>query len=181
MKKKSIIILVVIAIVVIIFAVLIKKNSNMKEYLLNETKNANIEEYIVSTKKDEKLQTIFYIKNKKAIQKILDENGNPIDGKNSLVEWEEEIGLNDIFLENMANKNEKARFLFKGIENIDGKDCYKVIVYKDNGKITFYIDKELHYTRRIEYSVKDENNVTQNNKIDYLIDVNLTKKDLFNK
>ena len=193
MKKKKNLIVVIILIIILSLIILFGKNFIMRQYFIYKIENVDYDEYILTTSLNGKKTNISYYSDDIHIFRKYDKNGN-LNNVMKIYDYDKNISYeytinnknysknksNFCEIENMNNFNllsllkneeEKKKFIYKGIEQINNRECYILLFEKDKEDYKIiYLDKELLYTIR-----EEDNYLT----LDYDLDFNLQEKYLF--
>lgn len=178
MKKKKNLIVVIILIIILSLIILFGKNFIMRQYFIYKIENVDYDEYILTTSLNGKKTNISYYSDDIHIFRKYDKNisyeynitnKTYIKNKSNFCEIENMNNFNLLSL--LKNEEEKRKFIYKGIEQINNRECYILLFEKDKEDYKIiYLDKELLYTIR-----EEDNYLT----LDYDLDFNLQEKYLF--
>lgn len=193
MKKKKNLIVVIILIIILSLIILFGKDFIIRQYFIYKIENVDYDEYILTTSLNGKKFDISYYSGDIHIFRKYDKNGN-LNNVMKIYDYDKNISYeynitnktyiknksNFCEIENMNNFNllsllkneeEKRKFIYKGIEQINNRECYILLFEKDKEDYKIiYLDKELLYTIR-----EEDNYLT----LDYDLDFNLQEKYLF--
>lgn len=190
MKKLIIVIILIVILSVIIF---FSKDFIIRQYFIYKIENVDYDEYILSCTYNGRKYEISYYSNDIRIFRTYDDN-EKIDDIITVYDYKKSIAyeydiINKVLVKDknnftrtvnlnnfnllslLKNEHETRKFLYKGIQKINNRECYVLFFEKYSNNFTvIYLDKELLYT------VKEEDN---NGVFEYAFDLNLKDKSLF--
>ncbi|MBO5397703.1 MAG: hypothetical protein J6A36_02040 [Clostridia bacterium] len=201
MNRISKFIVVLICIFIICLIIFLNKDFIIRQYFIAKIQNVDYEEYILTTLYNGKLKEKSYYKENFGIVQEYDENGERmpivfVSDYNKYIEYQYNI-LKDDIIKRIKNENLKPnyinnhnlldflldnennyKFKYKGIEKINNQDCYVLEFENAEHTITnMYLNKEFLYTAREENYIL--NNSNEHIIYDYILDLELKEKDLF--
>lgn len=200
MKKKKNLIVVIILIIILSLIILFGKNFIMRQYFIYKIENVDYDEYILTTSLNGKKFDISYYsgdihifrsyndkEDLEDIIKVYDYDKNILyeyNIKNNTYERNKSNFIKTTTLNNsdlliaLKNVDTNRKFEYKGIKQINNRECYILFFEKDRDNYTtIYLDKELLYTVREE--VHNKNLEVVNRIFEYVLDFTLKDKNLF--
>lgn len=200
MSRRKIII-VLICIFIICLIIFFNKDFIIRQYFIAKIQDVDYEEYILTTLYNGKLKEKSYYTEDFSIIQNYDENEErmPIVFVNDYsknFEYQYNIltcninkriktenirpinANNENLLKFLRDSKNNFKFKYKGIERISNRDCYVLEFEDDEQTITdIYLSRELLYTVREENYIL--NKASEHIIYDYILDVDLKEKDLF--
>ncbi|MFG6319300.1 MAG: hypothetical protein K1W33_05515 [Clostridia bacterium] len=200
MKKKKNLIVVIILIIILSLIILFGKDFIIRQYFIYKIENVDYDEYILTTSLNGKKFDISYYsgdihifrsyndkEDLEDIIKVYDYDKNILyeyNIKNNTYERNKSNFIKTTTLNNsdlliaLKNVDTNRKFEYKGIKQINNRECYILFFEKDRDNYTtIYLDKELLYTVREE--VHNKNLEVVNRIFEYVLDFTLKDKNLF--
>lgn len=193
MKKKKNLIVVIILIIILSLIILFGKDFIIRQYFIYKIENVDYDEYILTTSLNGKKLDISYYSGDIHIFRTYD-NDEILENIIKIYDYDKNISyeyniINRTYIKNksnfskienmnnfnllslLKNEEEKRKFIYKGIKQINDRECYVLFFEKNkNDYNIIYLDKELLYT------IREEDNYST---LNYDLDFNLKEKYLF--
>jgi len=200
MKKKKNLIVVIILIIILSLIILFGKDFIIRQYFIYKIENVDYDEYILTTSLNGKKFDISYYsgdihifrsyndkEDLEDIIKVYDYDKNILyeyNIKNNTYERNKSNFIKTTTLNNsdlliaLKNVDTNRKFEYKGIKQINNRECYILFFEKDRDNYTtIYLDKELLYT--VSEEVHNKNLEVVNRIFEYVLDFTLKDKNLF--
>ena len=200
-KSRKIVVALIVAITALLL-IFFLKDYIIRKYFISKLENVDYDEYILELSLNNKKSAIYYYTPEFVMECTYNDSGElsdciitkdyvrdmehyyyttnnetisiPIDLKSNRPQY-----INNEILLDLLNKGNKCKY--KGTQVINNKKCY-IFEFEDEQEIitTIYLNQKLLYTSKIDtYTPSNKTNKDKHVISEYVLDLNLTKKYLF--